>query len=666
MRPQPENVTELPSDGIEIAKAGIPLRYKLAVLLAVITLLVYANSLAAPFLFDDWLFIGEDGIIRLAWKWDSWRYLNRAFATWTLQLNYEWGGGFYPWKYRLANVVIHIAAGLTLFGLVRRTVLIVGVPTRSVSEESFAGAAGLCRDASLERADWLAAAVALLWLVHPLQTEAVTYVVQRYESLMGLFFLLTMYLAVRGSQSQQPRDWYIAAVVAATIGAACKEVIAVVPLVMALYDRAFLASTWREVWRKRWPLYVGLLLPVTFVLYSTRNLLIGDEVTAAGFAMKDVTAWEYLRSQPGVILHYLRLVFWPDRLILDYGWPVADSPLAIYGLGAIIVALVVASLWSMWRHPRIGFLAMAFFLILAPTSSIMPIKDLAFEHRMYLPLAAIAVMAVLAAEWLLRRLPLAVGGRGQVALVLVAVVAGSLGLRTVLRNRDYADDTAIWKQCIENNPLHPRPYRILADVFQKADPHLAIDFYHEALAKNPKVYWLWVDLGNAQLKRGRIEEAIAAYEKAVALEPSVATAHLNLSRLRMRTGDFAGAIASVRKAAEVQPNDAVAQKQLAWLLATADDESVRDGEQAISILQKLPQDPKRIDIQYLEVLSAAHAEAGQFDEAIAAAEQALAEARKIHSRRVAEFEARVQLYQSHRPFRTRANVTVGMTAQVKM
>jgi tetratricopeptide (TPR) repeat protein len=475
-----------------------------------------------------------------------------------------------------------------------------------------------------------------------------------------------MYLAVRGSQSQQPRDWYIAAVIAATIGAACKEVIAVVPLVMALYDRAFLSATWREVWQKRWPLYLGLLIPVVFVLYSTRNLLIGDEVTAAGFAMKDVTAWEYLRSQPGVILHYLRLAVWPDRLILDYGWPVAELPLAIYGLGAIIVALVGGSLWAMWRHPRIGFLALAFFLILAPTSSIMPIKDLAFEHRMYLPLAAIAVLVVVAADWLLRRLPLGDSLQGQAALVLVAVVAGLLGLRTLGRNRDYGDSVVIWKQCIENNPDHPRPYRILADVFQKADPHLAIDFYQQALAKNPRIYWLWVDLGNAQLKRGRVEEAIVAYERAVELEPRVATAHLNLSRLRMRTGDYAGAVAAAQCAVSVEPHDPVGQKQLAWLLATADDAAVRDGQQAIAILGKLPQDPQRIDIQYLEVLSAAYAEVGQFDEAISAAEKALAEARKMHSRRIGEFEQRVQLYQSQQPFRTRANVTVGVSAQAKL
>jgi tetratricopeptide (TPR) repeat protein len=327
--------------------------------------------------------------------------------------------------------------------------------------------------------------------------------------------------------------------------------------------------------------------------------------------------------------------------------------------------MVGASLWAMERHPRTGFLALSFFLILAPTSSIMPIKDLAFEHRMYLPLAALATLAVFAAHWLFSQLPLGESSRGQATIVLVAVVAGLLGYRTHLRNRDYSDSIAIWKQCIENNPDHPRPYRILADVFQKADPHLAIEFYEQALARNPRIYWLWVDLGNAHLKRGRIAEAVYAYERAVALEPKTAVAHLNLSRLRMRTGDFVGAIAAAEQAVAAQPSDPVGQKQLAWILATADDEKVRNGRQAIAILSKLPQDPQRIDIQYLEVLSAAHAEAGQFDRAVTTAETALAEARRIRSRRIGEFQERVQLYRSQQPFRTRANVGIPLSAQAK-
>jgi tetratricopeptide (TPR) repeat protein len=493
--------------------------------------------------------------------------------------------------------------------------------------------------------------VALLWLVHPLQTESVTYVVQRYESLMGLFFLLTLYFTVRGARSDRPRDWYIAALLACCLGALSKEVIAVAPLVVLLYDRAFLSGSWSKPWRQRWPLYLALLLPVGFLLFVTRNSFVGSEASSVGFAMKDISAWEYLRSQPGVILHYLRLTFWPDRLILDYGWPVAESPLAIYGLGAVILLLLSLSLWAMWRHPKLGFLGLSFFLILAPTSSIIPIKDLAFEHRMYLPLAIVITLAVLAVEQILVRIKLPENWRGHAALVLLAVVAGGLSLRTMLRNRDYSDSIAIWKQCIANNPSHPRPYRVLADAYVKQDPAVAIVFYEEALAKNPKLYWLWIDLGNAQLKRKNTTEAVRAYEQAARLEPKLIEAHVNLSRLRMRSGDYAGAVAAAEQAIAAKPGDAVALKQFAWLLATADDEAVRDGAKALATLLKIPQNPKRIDIQYLEVLSAAHAEMGDYDQAVAAAERALDEAQRVKSRRVKEFAQRVELYRAKQPFR---------------
>src|SRR5262245_34079263 len=192
---------------------------KLAALLAVITGVVYVNSLAAPFLFDDLLFIGDDGCIRKMWVWNSWRCLQRCFATWTLQWNFELGHGFYPWQFRLTNVAIHIAAGLTLFGLVGR-MLKLGGPRNATEGAPYSAAQSDSSTAKhIDRADWFAAAVAIVWLVHPLQTQAVTYVVQRYESLMGLFFLLTLYFTVRGAQSSKPRDWYIAAFISCLLGA---------------------------------------------------------------------------------------------------------------------------------------------------------------------------------------------------------------------------------------------------------------------------------------------------------------------------------------------------------------------------------------------------------------------------------------------------------------
>jgi len=192
---------------------------------------------------------------------------------------------------------------------------------------------------------------------------------------------------------------------------------------------------------------------------------------------------------------------------------------------------------------------------------------------------------------------------------------------------------------------------VLADAYLKQDPNVAIAFYEEALAKNPKIYWLWIDLGNAQLKRKNTAEAVRAYEQAALLEPKLIEAHVNLSRLRLRSGDFAGEIAAAELAIVAKPGDAVALKQLAWLLATADDQAARDGNRALAILGKIPQDPKRIDIQYLEVLSAAHAEAGEYEQAVAAAERALAEARRVKSRRVKEFAERVETYRAKQPFR---------------
>jgi protein O-mannosyl-transferase len=633
---------------------------KIAALLVVIVAIVYVNSLAAQFLFDDLLFVGEDGIIRKMWHWDSWRYLQRCFATWTLQWNFELGHGFYPWQFRLTNVVIHIAAGLTLFGLVRRTLLIGGSRNATETVPHSPGH-------HIDRADWFAAAVAILWLVHPLQTQAVTYVVQRYESLMGLFFLLTLYCTVRGARSNKPRDWYIAAFISCLLGALSKEVIAVCPLVVLLFDRAFLSGSWREAWRQRWPLYTALAVPVALILFVSRETFGSVRDKSIGFGMDDISAWEYLRSQPEVILHYLRLSFWPDRLILDYGWPVEQSPLAIYGLGSVIVLLVGLSLWATWRHPKLGVLCLSFFLILAPTSSILPIKDLAFEHRMYLPLAAVVVLTVLAVEQLLVRLKLPESVRGHAALVLIAVAAGGLSLRTMLRNRDYHDSIAIWKQCIENNPAHARPYRILAVVYDKQDPDVAITFYQKALAKNPNWEWMWIELGNAQSRRNNVAAAAQAYEQAARLKPDLIESHLNLSRLRMREGDYAGAIVAAEQAIAHKPDDPRALKQLAWLLTTSADGAVRDGKKALAILGKIPQKPDRIDIQYLEVLSAAHAEVGDFDQAVNFAEKALAEARQIKSRRVNEFAERLELYRAKQPMRMKADssrIESGKTAQV--
>jgi protein O-mannosyl-transferase len=198
----------------------------------------YHNSFHGPFIFDDLISIANNPRIRRLWPiWEP--LLNvpqpstvedRPIVSLTLALNFA-VGGLRVWGYHAVNVALHLMCALLLFGIVRRT--LHGARLR----ERYGGQSG-----------WLALAVALTWTVHPLQTESVTYIIQRTELLMGLFLLSTLYCVLRGAGSVRPRAWYAAAVVSCALGMGSKEVMAVSPLLVCLYDWTFLSGSFRRAW----------------------------------------------------------------------------------------------------------------------------------------------------------------------------------------------------------------------------------------------------------------------------------------------------------------------------------------------------------------------------------------------------------------------------------
>jgi len=309
----------------------------LPLLLIAAGLAVYYNSFDGASFFDDHPSIRDNPRIRRLWPlWEamSWpvpgAIHGRPVAALSLAINYALGG-LRVWGYHAFNVTIHILASLALFGIVRRTL----IGTRF-------------RDRVGPDAPWLAMAVALIWLVHPLQTESVDYIVQRTEGLMG-FFLLTLYCVVRGAASSRQRGWYAGAVISCALGMGSKEVMAVAPLTVLLYDRAFLARSFREALRVRAALYAGLagswLVPAALVASGAHG-------ESAGFGLS-VTPWEYARTQAGVmIIHYLRLSFWPRPLVVDYyDWPVARTAAVVVPAGALVIGLLAATLWAARRRP---------------------------------------------------------------------------------------------------------------------------------------------------------------------------------------------------------------------------------------------------------------------------------------------------------------------------
>ncbi len=519
--------------------------------------LAYYNIYQAPFIFDDGMQIVSNPLVRqLAAPWEILTHSSRPVVILSLAINYALGG-LNPWGYHLFNVIVHILAALTLYGVVRRTLL-----TRRL------------RSAWQDAAPWVAGITALLWLVHPLQTESVTYTIQRAESLMGVFYLFTVYCLVRSSESSRGGWWQAGAVAGCALGMACKQVMVTAPLVMLLYDRAFLADSWRETLQRRWGLYLGLamtwlLLPVEMAngVGETQGLN-----PNAGFDYRLDTPRVYAQTQPGVILHYLRLSVWPHPLCLDYGWDFgwplawkfADGLPGMIAIGALLGLTVY--LWT--RRPALGFLGAWFFLILGPTSTVMPIADIVVEHRMYLSLAAVIVAAVLAA--------FLYGGRlfearekfkAPVGAAVCLAAAGTLMALTIQRNRDYSSDIAIWQHTVDACPNNPRAHLNLGFALENANEiQGAIWNNEQALRICPEYFEAHNNLGDVLIKAGRYEEALPQLEEAVRLNPNLAEAHNNLAAVLVHQGKMEEAIAQLQAATRLKPNYAVGQKNMAELL----------------------------------------------------------------------------------------------------
>ena len=514
----------------------------------------YANSLFTPFVFDDIPSITDNPTIRRLWPIG--RLLapppdggltigGRPLVNLSLALNHAISGTG-VWSYHALNLAIHLLAALALFGIVRRTL-------GDRPDATFAGFL-----------------VALLWALHPLQTEAVTYVMQRAESLMGLFYLLTLYCFIRGAEgheSGQPSFaepsagekaarcasffWFGLSWLACLFGMATKEVMATAPLIVLLYDRTFVAGTFREAWRMHRRLY--LALAATWLLVGYLALGTNGRGGTAGFAA-GVPWWTYALTQCRAIVLYLRLSVWPRPLVFDYGTGLVRQ---VGGIGpqVVVVALLAAATGAaLWRRPVAGFLGAWFLLILAPSSSVIPVATQTIaEHRMYLPLAALAVLFVLG-------LLAAFGRRG---LVAAAALAAALGGLTAQRNRDYRTEVALWTDTVGKVPGNPRAHYNLAVALDRArSVPEALRHYQEAIRLKPDYVEARNNLANDLQRVGRLPEALAQFGEAVRLRPAEAEARYNLGNALYASGRAAAAAESYREAIRLRPGYAEAHTNL--------------------------------------------------------------------------------------------------------
>jgi tetratricopeptide (TPR) repeat protein len=574
-------------------------------------LVAYFNSFAGSFVFDDReMIIGDTQVHEPFSHWTAILARTRPLVTFSLALNYALGG-LNTWGYHAFNLGIHVMAALTLYGLVRRTLLLEGV------DHNYRQTAAA-----------LALAVSLLWAVHPLQTESVTYTVQRSESLMGLFYLLTLYCVLRGAVAPKgAARWYAGAVLCSALGMGSKEVMCTAPVVVMLYDRVFLSSSFRELLRKRRALYVGLAatwlilaMPVKTALQSSSQ--VGAAGPSGGFAIKNLTPLAYACSQPGVVTHYLRLAFWPYPLCLDYDWPVARAAGATLLPGLLILILSLLTVWALRDRPALGFLGACFFIILAPTSTIMPIADLAAERRMYLPLAALIGLLVVGGYWSLTRLVARYQWDAaqvrRLACASVGVVAVALAFSTQRRNQDYFSEAAMWRSVVDVRPANMRARQNLGALLLEAGKTSeAADQFRVLVQHQPDAQAHYL-LGSALESLGRAGEAVKHYAAAVRLEPRNAQWHFNLANALASQGDLEEALVHCREVVKLWPDLALGFNNLARILANLgkNEEAVEYYHKALQLAPGLAMAHNNLGIALVRL--------GKYEEAVEQYRRALA------------------------------------------
>ena len=520
-------------------------RTPLAVLvIAAAALAAYHNSFTVPFVFDDEPAILSNLSIRSLWR--AWSppvnggitVAGRPVLNFTLAVNYAISGTD-PWSYHALNLLIHLAAGVVLFGVVRRTLLQPGLAPR-FGPHAFE----------------IALLGAVLWTVHPLQTESVTYVVQRAESLMGLFFLLTLWCFIRACEPGAARQWRWPALAACLAGMATKEVMAVAPLIVLLYDRTFVAGSFRSAWRERRGLH--LALAATWLLLGW--LVLGSGDRGGSFDLGDLrTWWRYDLTQFVAVVRYLRLAVWPHPLVFDYGTFWIERLSAILPHVVIVTALLTATVVALVRRPVWGFLGSWFFVILAPSSVLPGTVQMIVEHRMYLPLAALAVIAAAAGYGCL--------GAKKGAIILSAV-ALALTAVTVRRNQDYASTIGLFEDTVAKRPGNARAMALLADYHHRAGQlEQARHWLERSLEVQPGVVPVLNNLGNVWQELGEAGKAMGCFQQALALDPRNVVTRNNLGSALILSGEVRQGIAELEAALRLVPDSAETRLNLANALA---------------------------------------------------------------------------------------------------
>ena len=538
--------------------------------LAVLLLSLYGNSFDCSWHFDDAANITNNAAIHL--KSLSWNEIKqtlfeghrgaraspRPLAYLSFGLNYFFGG-FDVFGYHLVNLLIHFVASLFLFLFVR---------------------AALNLDILKIRYGPYAYPVALLasvfWAVHPIQTQAVTYIVQRMTSLAGMFYLMSMFFYLKARTSAYPGRAVVlfgSSLLAFLMALVSKENALLLLLSIGLFELLLIQATRSWSSAKKGKIFIGIL-GVTSLIGFLWAYLTNENVFStilAGYEYRPFTLWQRLLTESRVIIFYLSLLIYPipERFSIIHGFPISTSMLnpdstllsVLFILGITGFLVVLAR-----KHPLISFSFLFFFVNHLMESTILPL-ELAYEHRNYIPSMLFFVPFAIGYCSLLERFRAKRVMRFAVSFFGVITLVG-FAHATYVRNLAWKNPETLWLDAAAKAHGESRVHHNLGAQYQgKGQAQKAIEAYEKALSlhkyqRKGEEAAIYFNLGNLHRDLGSADKAEYFYQQAIKVDPNCYPALNSLAVLYERQGRMDAVLPLLRKALEVEPENSHASFNL--------------------------------------------------------------------------------------------------------